>query len=336
MWSGNIDDFYFKVIPRLTSDLKIPFQTFDLLRQHDSKIHVALREALANTLIHADYYGERGIVIEKKHTFFRFANPGSMRVSLLDAFRGGISDPRNAFLFKMFSLIGIGERAGSGIPTILSAWEEQHWRNPQLSEELQPDRTVLILRTVSLLDESSIDFLKECLAEKHDELDQHEVFALVTVLNESSTTNARLQELLNIGPKEANTLLNQLVMKNMLKVEGKTRWTRYVLNDWLQTQHNGEQTQHNGDQTQHNGEELIDKIIEKMKGKKRIKPFEMKSIIVELCMIRPFTTFELAEVLSRQRETIQNHYLSELIKEKHIEVFRKETSKFKYYRSNSE
>ena len=28
---------------------------------------------------------------------------------------GGISDPRNENIFKMFNLIGVGERAGSGV-----------------------------------------------------------------------------------------------------------------------------------------------------------------------------------------------------------------------------
>lgn len=37
--------------------------------------------------------------------------------------RGGISDPRNKTLMKMFNMIGIGERAGSGIPDIYQVWE---------------------------------------------------------------------------------------------------------------------------------------------------------------------------------------------------------------------
>ena len=32
---------------------------------------------------------------------------------------GGESDPRNKALMKMFNLIGIGERAGSGVPELI-------------------------------------------------------------------------------------------------------------------------------------------------------------------------------------------------------------------------
>jgi predicted HTH transcriptional regulator len=59
--------------------------------------------------------------------------------------RGGISDPRNKTLMKMFNLIGIGERAGSGIPDIYQVWEDKGWEAPEIEERFNPDRTVLTL-----------------------------------------------------------------------------------------------------------------------------------------------------------------------------------------------
>lgn len=46
---------------------------------------------------------------------------------------------------KMFNLIGIGERAGSGVPDIYSVWEQQGWKQPEVIEEYGPDRTILKL-----------------------------------------------------------------------------------------------------------------------------------------------------------------------------------------------
>ena len=37
---------------------------------------------------------------------------------------GGESDPRNKALMKMFNLINIGERAGSGVPNIFNVWAD--------------------------------------------------------------------------------------------------------------------------------------------------------------------------------------------------------------------
>ena len=48
--------------------------------------------------------------------------------------RGGISDPRNKTLMKMFNMIGIGERAGSGIPDIYQVWENEGWPMPVVEE----------------------------------------------------------------------------------------------------------------------------------------------------------------------------------------------------------
>lgn len=62
--------------------------------------------------------------------------------------KGGISDPRNKALMKMFNMIGIGERAGSGVPDIYSVWENQGWIAPQVIEEYAPDRTILRLSFV--------------------------------------------------------------------------------------------------------------------------------------------------------------------------------------------
>lgn len=59
--------------------------------------------------------------------------------------RGGISDPRNKTLMKMFNMIGIGERAGSGIPDIYQVWESEGWSMPVVEESYNPDRTRLSL-----------------------------------------------------------------------------------------------------------------------------------------------------------------------------------------------
>ena len=62
--------------------------------------------------------------------------------------KGGESDPRNKTLMKMFDLINIGERAGSGVPNIFNTWEDQGWKEPVIEERFDPDRTVLSLEFI--------------------------------------------------------------------------------------------------------------------------------------------------------------------------------------------
>ena len=144
-WSGNIFDFFFKIATKLTEDIKRPFKLEGMFRVDDTPVHKAIREALVNTLVNADYYGRQGIVIQKYPDKFVFENPGSFRIPLKEAFDGGTSDPRNATILKMFSMIDIGERAGSGIPGIVSIWEENFKSKPVYIQTSNPSRVKTVL-----------------------------------------------------------------------------------------------------------------------------------------------------------------------------------------------
>lgn len=232
-WSGNIFDFYFKVINRITDNLNVPFRLVNGVRQDDTRVHEAIREALANTLIHADYRLPRGIVIEKKKSEFRFENPGNLRITIEEALKGGISDPRNENIFKMFNLLGVGERAGSGLENIQLAWKEQEWLAPDLEELYDPDRIIFTLKTISMLPVASINFLKEKLGYEFNDLTKEQVITLVSIIHETSTSNNRLQQLLDVNSIESNKILISLVNKGLIVSDGVGRGTKYYLEDIL-------------------------------------------------------------------------------------------------------
>ena len=145
-WSGNVYDFYFRIIDRLTSDVKRPFQLDNnMLRIDDTSVHKALRECLANALIHADYYGRRGIVIDKEFRRIVISNPGTFRVDIEEAIAGGISDARNVRIFNMFSLINVGECSGIGLCDVFSTWKENGYKEPVIIESVNPDRVTFTL-----------------------------------------------------------------------------------------------------------------------------------------------------------------------------------------------
>lgn len=101
-WSGNLYDFFRRVYQKLTADLKVPFQLQEGQRVEDTPVHEALREALANTLIHADYTGRVSVMVVKRPDMFGFRNPGRMRIPPRIAIQGGNSDCRNRRLQTMF------------------------------------------------------------------------------------------------------------------------------------------------------------------------------------------------------------------------------------------
>lgn len=65
---------------------------------------------------------------------------------------GGESDPRNKSLMKMFNLINIGERAGSGVPNIFNVWNDEGFVDPEMEERFDSDRTIL---TISFIKKAS-------------------------------------------------------------------------------------------------------------------------------------------------------------------------------------
>lgn len=136
-WSGNVFDFYRRVVTRLTADLKVPFVLKDGVRQDDTPTHKALREALVNTLVHADFTGRMSVLVVKEPAGFSFRNPGDLRVPAVLALQGGVSDCRNRTMQQMFLMIGLGERAGSGMSRILHGWQDLG-HSVRLAEHYEP------------------------------------------------------------------------------------------------------------------------------------------------------------------------------------------------------
>ena len=146
-WSGNIIDFYFRIYDKITSSVRVPFRLDERgLRINETKVHKALRELLANALIHADYHGRQGIVIEKRFNKLMFRNPGCLRMSKEAAIGGGRSDARNSRIFNIFALINVGERSGTGLSDIFSIWNEYGYERPTITETYQPDQVSVVVQ----------------------------------------------------------------------------------------------------------------------------------------------------------------------------------------------
>lgn len=146
-WSGNVFDFILRVIPKLQADLKVPFMFKGNQLNEDTPLHKTVREATVNMLANADFYGRRGVVVQKGADGFRFANPGSMRVLLTEAIQDSASDPRNGVMMKMLAMVKYGERAGSGLQGIFKTWQSVYHCVPKLEVTTSGgvDRTTLIL-----------------------------------------------------------------------------------------------------------------------------------------------------------------------------------------------
>lgn len=139
-WSGCIFDFWEKVRP-LLQDAVAPSRA----RRKQPALSDAVDAALVNALVHADHSGRRHVVVEQTSDHITFANPGGLRVGRSRAFDGGVADPRNPELAKIFALIGACANAGEGLELIAAASRSAGVPEPVLTESADPARTRLTL-----------------------------------------------------------------------------------------------------------------------------------------------------------------------------------------------
>jgi predicted HTH transcriptional regulator/DNA-binding CsgD family transcriptional regulator len=345
-WSGNLYDFFQIVIQKLYRDLKVPFKLDGPSRIDDTPVHEALREALTNTLVHADYSGTVPILIIKRPDMFYFRNPGTMRVPVEDAIRGGVSDCRNRNLQTMFDLIGYGERAGSGLPKIFQNWREQLWRLPELKEKFNPEQTILVMRMMSLLPDAVMKGLESRFGSEFNELSKEQKLALATVAIEGSVTHARIKEISDIHPHDLSMELKDLVTHGFLQSAGATRAMVYTFTkpsaleaeDTIQTrldeitEQKGGSSVHLPDSSVHlvpSSVHLPDSSVhsalrtlvdERFLGRKKVSNTLMEETILMLCSGHFLTLDQLADLLKRSPETIRTHYLNQMVKRKLLEL----------------
>jgi ATP-dependent DNA helicase RecG len=333
-WEPNLFNFYYRVYFRLVDNLDVPFKLDQYyVRKGETHVHEALREALVNTLIHADHQSSRPIKIIKELNCFRFSNPGLLRIPLESLYKGGVSDPRNPNLQKMFQMLGLGEKAGSGFQKILRAWKEQQWLNPQVSEKSDIGVTEITLRMISFIPEDVGQEIKKIVGDYYSnftELD-HIIFLLAHQFREIS--NFDIQPYTTKHPRDISEHLRTLVRNGWLRQAGRGRGTRYTLlnNQFSQpslfssSEHLPDNSEHLPDNSEHlpdSSEHLPDssehyeylkKIAEPIREKRSVKKELVEDIILQLCCEQYLLLRTLAELLGREPDSIRNHYVNPLL-----------------------
>ena len=146
-WEANLYQFFIRVLPLLQHALPVPFSLDNnQIRNNTTTAHVALREALANSLIHAAYTVRGNIVIDRYFDRIVLSNPGTMLVSMEEYYEGGHSVCRNPVIQKMFVFLGIGEKGGTGADVIAKGWKDNGWSIPTVEEKSNPDRIETCLK----------------------------------------------------------------------------------------------------------------------------------------------------------------------------------------------
>lgn len=348
-WSGNVFDFYFKTSAELTANLNTFYQD-----RHIAQPDVVgcLHEALINALVHSDYDGEGGTVIEKKKSLFRFSNSGLFRISIKQALEGNISNLRNPNLFKMFILIGLCKRTGSGLKGIETTWNSDGANLFDIIQEPESERTMLTLYAKQgVLKKEHLEDVMESEPFLFPEEETQLMSDFSDLDNSINKDNNSYNSEVDSCNKQKNLMIsdNSSVNKsdNFYNSDDDSCNNEANSCNKSDNSYNNEITpfihafNSDNSEVQIKSDEGIDSIVDDLKveqeeeevyapsseeveeelwkvselarRKKRLNPSTMEEIIVRLCAKRPLMLRELAHLLERTPDGLRNNYLAKLL-----------------------
>ena len=206
-------------------DLKKPFKLDGIYRIDDTPVHVAVREVLANCLVNADYFLDDCVKVEKYPYQLVFSNPGTIRLGKKQMLHGGKSSPRNKVIMNMFNFIGVGERAGSGVPNVYKIWQDENYEEPTVDEMSGRECTICTVVNLPLVEKSSISDTEKSpekspennLKQIHnDKLEQRILLVLGLIKRNPSITRSEISASLKITDSQVRTALGKLKERGII------------------------------------------------------------------------------------------------------------------------
>lgn len=139
----------------------------------------------------------------------------------------------NAILFNM---IGIGERAGSGVPDIYAVWETQGWVAPQVEEQYNPDRTILTLSFAERAAEASnvgknVGDVGENVGETTAKYENIKASVLKIIAEDNSVSASAIATTLSITQRTVERYIKELREEGSLVRRGPARGGYWEVND---------------------------------------------------------------------------------------------------------
>ena len=345
-WAGNLYEFFFLVLAKLQTWVRRPFElNRDMTRRDETPAHIAIREALANAIVHADYWVDAGIRIIKRPEGLRFINPGTLlvnRETLFTEFEQ-ISICRNKNLQRMFQILGVVDKAGSGVEKMTKGWFETCMAVPTVEETLNPPRVVWELPCTGLIPRERLDAIIQCIGnDNFRKLSAFEKLVLVCIPPDKYVSHGEIRGILPMHPADLSHYLSVLVEHGYLKTRGRARGMKYswgevqqmsqaqgktsyhqgetLIESGQMPQLNGQMSQASGEMSQaqgktsyHQGETLIEsgqmpqlpQSVVKVRTSRKASLEEKEQAIIELCRGQWVSMTDLIRILDRDRRTLQ-------------------------------
>lgn len=210
----NLFEFYRIVREKLRLTVEDKFELDEKsVRKPPSELNKALREALANMIIHADYLDlETSLKVTVDNLYYTFTNPGTMKISTTQFFTGGQSKPRNNTLIQYFRRMGESERAGTGGKEIIDIVSKNKYRMPELT---------------STLEFTELKLWSVVPADSYTGISEQAQKVLKFIDKKVDVAFSEIMENVTLSKHYLRKALNELIDKKLIVRAGKGRATKY-------------------------------------------------------------------------------------------------------------
>jgi ATP-dependent DNA helicase RecG len=140
-------------------------------------------------------------------------------------------DPRNPNILKMFGFVNVGERAGSGVDKIMTAWAEQNWKKPEFDFSERSDRVTLKLEV------GQVVYIPGAADIRNENTNQEKATAvskedkILEYIRQNGSISS--QKAADIGGYKSKTgarkLLDKMIEKGLITKIGNGPATKYVI-----------------------------------------------------------------------------------------------------------
>lgn len=213
---NNIFGFFDSVWNKLNTIISNKFELENDLVRKDSGQDIlrSLREALVNSLVHADFMSSEQVKITAFPDYIEFKNPGEMRISTEDFTRGGTSIARNPKLFNAFLIAKLGEHTGSGGKRIFSIARTLELKYPDVTTDIR--KTKITIWTIPDMD-TFINSLKESWRPAYSLFKDRLIITFGDVKDLYATEY------------QARKALSEMVKSGLISRDGSGKGTKYLV-----------------------------------------------------------------------------------------------------------
>lgn len=138
---------------------------------------------------------------------------------------------QNPNILKMFGFVNIGERAGSGVDKIMTAWKEQNWKKLEFDFSECSDRVTLKLEVGQIVYISGVADIRNENTDQAIPNSMSKEERILEYIRQNASISS--QEAADIGGYKSKTgvrkLLDKMIANGLIKKAGKEPAAKYII-----------------------------------------------------------------------------------------------------------